>query len=134
MDTRLPGGVDISVNIFLHGLTYTYRLLPTNFPHIFVQLYQCLTPGFSGTLFMELLPALGRLTCSCSSRTLTLLTAMSLGGGFLMIKSRSLAEQQRERAAGDYSVTVDRSGMHIHGSVSLPIVTIVLTHNLGGGI
>jgi hypothetical protein len=59
---------------------------------------------------------------------------MSLGGGFLMIKSRSLAEQQRERAAGDYSVTVDRSGMYIHGSVSLPIMTIVLTHNLGGGI
>jgi hypothetical protein len=52
----------------------------------------------------------------------------------LMIKSRSLAEQQRERAAGDYSVTVDRSGMYIHGSVSLPIMTIVLTHNLGGGI
>jgi hypothetical protein len=82
---------------------------------------------------MELLPALGRLTCSCSSRTFTLLTAMSLGG-FLMIKSRALAEQQRERAAGDYSVTVDRSGMYIHGSVSLPIVTIVLTHDLGGGI
>ena len=36
---------------------------------------------------------------------------MSLGGGFLMIKSKALAEQQRERAAGDYSVTVDRSGI-----------------------
>ncbi|OSS45019.1 hypothetical protein B5807_09134 [Epicoccum nigrum] len=45
-----------------------------------------------------------------SSRTFTLLTAMSLGGGFLMMKSRALAEQQGEKAAGDYSVTVDRSG------------------------
>ncbi|KAF2631160.1 hypothetical protein BU25DRAFT_407698 [Macroventuria anomochaeta] len=43
-------------------------------------------------------------------RTFTLITAMSLGGGYLMIKSKSLAEKQRERAAGDYSVTVDRSG------------------------
>ncbi|KAJ4990283.1 hypothetical protein SVAN01_04165 [Stagonosporopsis vannaccii] len=43
-------------------------------------------------------------------RTFTLITAMSLGGGYLLIKSRSLAEQQRERVAGDYSVTVDRSG------------------------
>jgi hypothetical protein len=59
---------------------------------------------------------------------------MSLGGGFLMMKSRALAEQQGEKAAGDYSVTVDRSGMYIHGSVPLPTVTIVLTHNLGGGI
>jgi len=43
---------------------------------------------------------------------------MSLGGGFLMIKSKALADQQSERATGDYSVTVDRSGMYIHGSVS----------------
>jgi hypothetical protein len=28
-----------------------------------------------------------------------------------MIKSKSLAEKQRDRTAGDYSVTVDRSGM-----------------------
>ena len=119
MDTRLLSQAT-SVNIFLHGLTYTYCLLPTNLPHRFLQLHQCLTPGFSGRLFMELLPALGSLTCSCSSRTFTLLTAMSLGGGFLMIKSRALAEQQRERAAGDYSVAVDRSGMYTHGSVPLP--------------
>ncbi|KAJ8109943.1 hypothetical protein OPT61_g7083 [Boeremia exigua] len=41
-------------------------------------------------------------------RTFTLITAMSLGGGYLMIKSKALAEQQRERGVGDYSVTVDR--------------------------
>ncbi|XPS76957.1 hypothetical protein M3J09_008999 [Ascochyta lentis] len=45
-----------------------------------------------------------------SPRTFTLITAVSLGGGYLMIKSRSLAEKQRDRVAGDYSVTVDRSG------------------------
>jgi hypothetical protein len=28
-----------------------------------------------------------------------------------MVKSRSLAEKQRDRVAGDYSVAVDRSGM-----------------------
>ncbi|KAH7394927.1 hypothetical protein DE146DRAFT_616169, partial [Phaeosphaeria sp. MPI-PUGE-AT-0046c] len=43
-----------------------------------------------------------------SSRNITLLSMFSLGGGYLMTKSRTLAEKQR--AAGDYSVTVDRSG------------------------
>ncbi|KAF1362886.1 hypothetical protein EJ07DRAFT_58520, partial [Lizonia empirigonia] len=43
-------------------------------------------------------------------RTFTLITAMSLGGGYLMVKSRSLSEKQSDRLAGDYSVTVDRSG------------------------
>ncbi|UPX18785.1 uncharacterized protein EKO05_0009077 [Ascochyta rabiei] len=42
--------------------------------------------------------------------TFTLITAMSLGGGYLMTKSRPSAELQRDRNDGDYSVTVDRSG------------------------
>ncbi|KAH7089233.1 hypothetical protein FB567DRAFT_328542 [Paraphoma chrysanthemicola] len=45
-----------------------------------------------------------------SPRNVTLFSLLSLGGGYFMIKSRTLAEKQRNRAAGDYSVTVDRSG------------------------
>jgi hypothetical protein len=43
-----------------------------------------------------------------SPRNFALLSFFSLGGGYLMLKSRTLAVKQR--AAGDYSVTVDRSG------------------------
>jgi hypothetical protein len=44
-------------------------------------------------------------------RNLTFLSIFSLGGGYMMIKSRTLAARQKERQIGDYSVTVDRSGM-----------------------
>lgn len=46
----------------------------------------------------------------------------------MMIKSRSLAEQQRERVAGDYSVTVDRSGMYISHYWYCPIDLIRVTN------
>jgi hypothetical protein len=39
-----------------------------------------------------------------------LFSLFSLGGGYLALKSRTLAEKQRVRANGDYHVTVDRSG------------------------
>jgi hypothetical protein len=50
----------------------------------------------------------------CSPRNITLFSLLSLGGGYFMIKSRTLAEKQRVRAAGDYSVTVDRSGTSLY--------------------
>ncbi|KAF2690467.1 hypothetical protein K458DRAFT_413251 [Lentithecium fluviatile CBS 122367] len=43
-------------------------------------------------------------------RNLALFSVFSLGGGYMMVKSRALAEKQRQRAVGDYSVSVDRSG------------------------
>ncbi|KAH4046283.1 hypothetical protein HBI56_172710 [Parastagonospora nodorum] len=43
-------------------------------------------------------------------RNIGLLSIFSLGGGYFMVKSRSLAERQRVRAEGDYSVAVHRSG------------------------
>ena len=63
----------------------------------------------------------------------------SLGGGYLMVKSRALAERQRQRALGDYSVSVDRSGT----SFTLVVLaarpsqqqgTVLLNCVLGGGI
>ena len=44
------------------------------------------------------------------SRNVALFSVFSLGGGFLMVRSRALAERQRQRALDDYSVSVDRSG------------------------
>ncbi|KAF2703571.1 hypothetical protein K504DRAFT_392080 [Pleomassaria siparia CBS 279.74] len=43
-------------------------------------------------------------------RNLTFFSIFSLGGGYMMMKSRALETRQKERAAGDYSVSVDRSG------------------------
>ncbi|ORY16761.1 hypothetical protein BCR34DRAFT_475840 [Clohesyomyces aquaticus] len=43
-------------------------------------------------------------------RNFTIFSLFSFGGGYMMLKSRALAEKQKQRAAGDYSVTVDRSG------------------------
>ncbi|KAF2728309.1 hypothetical protein EJ04DRAFT_516714 [Polyplosphaeria fusca] len=42
-------------------------------------------------------------------RNATLLV-VSLGGGIIMLKARASAAKQKERAVGDYSVSVDRSG------------------------
>jgi hypothetical protein len=49
-----------------------------------------------------------------SPRNVTLLSLFSFAGGYLTLKSRTLAEKQRIRANGDYSVTVDRSGMSLY--------------------
>jgi hypothetical protein len=46
-----------------------------------------------------------------SPRSMTLISLASLGSGYFIVKSRALADKQRDRAAGDYTVTVDRSGM-----------------------
>ncbi|KAF1948887.1 hypothetical protein CC80DRAFT_223631 [Byssothecium circinans] len=43
-------------------------------------------------------------------RNLALFSLLSLGGGYGIVKTRTLAEKRRERASGDYSVSVDRSG------------------------
>ncbi|KAF2241073.1 hypothetical protein BU26DRAFT_525600 [Trematosphaeria pertusa] len=43
-------------------------------------------------------------------RNFAIFSFLSLGGGYMMLKSRALAAKQRERAVGDYSVSVDRSG------------------------
>lgn len=55
--------------------------------------------------FWSFLSALGRLTCFHSPRTFTLITAMSLGGGYLMIQvkisSRKAAGQGRWRLQCD---------------------------------
>ncbi|OCK93037.1 uncharacterized protein K441DRAFT_567913 [Cenococcum geophilum 1.58] len=45
-----------------------------------------------------------------SRRNIAILSLMSLGGSYFIMKSRTLAEKKRERAVGDYSVSVDRSG------------------------
>ncbi|KAF1944403.1 hypothetical protein EJ02DRAFT_420475 [Clathrospora elynae] len=45
-----------------------------------------------------------------TSRNFAIFSLFSLGGGYFMVKSRTLAEKKRAREAGDYSVTVDRSG------------------------
>lgn len=42
-------------------------------------------------------------------RSLSLLSIISLSGGYIMLRSRGLTVKPREN--GDYSVTVDRSGM-----------------------
>lgn len=44
-------------------------------------------------------------------RTFTFFTIASLAGTYMILKSRTVATKQQEKAAGDYSVTVDRSGM-----------------------
>jgi len=57
-----------------------------------------------------------------SPRNVALLSFFSLGGGYLMLKSRTLAVKQR--AAGDYSVTVDRSGALPKTSHTRSIISI----------
>ncbi|KAF2750481.1 hypothetical protein M011DRAFT_244017 [Sporormia fimetaria CBS 119925] len=42
-------------------------------------------------------------------RTLSMMSCAVLGGTYLMVKSRAVAVKRRQRAAGDYSVDVDRS-------------------------
>ncbi|KAF2121090.1 hypothetical protein BDV96DRAFT_484403, partial [Lophiotrema nucula] len=49
-------------------------------------------------------------------RNFALLSAVSLGSGYMVLKSRTLAQKQKERAAGDYSVSVDRSGPWHHNA------------------
>ncbi|KAF2871727.1 hypothetical protein BDV95DRAFT_493928 [Massariosphaeria phaeospora] len=53
------------------------------------------------------------------TRNIALFSVVSLGGGYMMLKSKTLAEKQRERATGDFSVSVDRSGMN-HPIISKP--------------
>ena len=53
------------------------------------------------------------------ARNLAIASAVSLLGGYAMIKTRSLAEKRKQRADGDYSVSVDRS-------VSLPTCALML--------
>ncbi|KAF2659157.1 hypothetical protein K491DRAFT_216418 [Lophiostoma macrostomum CBS 122681] len=43
-------------------------------------------------------------------RNLAFFSVVSLGGTYAILKSRTLAAKQNEKAAGDYSVSVDRSG------------------------
>ncbi|KAF2010076.1 hypothetical protein BU24DRAFT_428112 [Aaosphaeria arxii CBS 175.79] len=43
-------------------------------------------------------------------RNLALLSVISLGGTYMILKSKTLAVKQDNRTAGDYSVSVDRSG------------------------
>jgi hypothetical protein len=50
------------------------------------------------------------LTLVCSPRTMALFSLASLGSGYFVIKSKTMADRQRARAEGDYTVTVDRSG------------------------
>ena len=50
------------------------------------------------------------LTLDCSPRNMTLFTLASLGSGYFVVKSKTLADRQRARVDGDYTVTVDRSG------------------------
>jgi len=47
----------------------------------------------------------------------------------MMLKSRTLAEKQRQRAIGDYSVTVDRSGMLLLMSLPSARRTFSTSHN-----
>jgi len=49
-----------------------------------------------------------------STRNMTLFSIAALGSGYFSIKSKTLAEKQRVRPAGDYAVTVDRSGTFSH--------------------
>ena len=44
----------------------------------------------------------------------------------MVLKSRTLAAKQQERAAGDYSVSVDRSGMSSHVIRHLELDTMSL--------
>jgi hypothetical protein len=41
---------------------------------------------------------------------MALFSLASLGSGYFVIKSKTMADRQRARAEGDYTVTVDRSG------------------------
>lgn len=45
------------------------------------------------------------------SRNISLFSLATLGGGYFMMKARSGSLAEQKRANGDYSVTVDRSGM-----------------------
>jgi hypothetical protein len=53
---------------------------------------------------------------ACSPRNMTLVSLASLGSGYFILKSKALADKQRDRAAGDYTVTVDRSGTRSHST------------------
>lgn len=72
---------------------------------------------------------------SSRPRNLAFFSMLSLGGGYLMIKSRTLAAKQRERAVGDFSVSVDRSGMLTCGppNDSLPEVESRTALTVAGG-
>jgi hypothetical protein len=50
------------------------------------------------------------LTLAHSPRNMTLFTLASLGSGYFVIKSKTLADRQRAHGERDYTVTVDRSG------------------------
>ncbi|EDU42173.1 hypothetical protein PtrSN002B_007904 [Pyrenophora tritici-repentis] len=45
-----------------------------------------------------------------TTRNMTLFSIAALGTGYFTIRSKTLAEKQQVRPAGDYAVTVDRSG------------------------
>ncbi|CAA9965004.1 hypothetical protein CFE70_007951 [Pyrenophora teres f. teres 0-1] len=49
-----------------------------------------------------------------TTRNMTLFSIAALGTGYFTIKSKTLAEKQQVRPAGDYAVTVDRSGTFPH--------------------
>ncbi|KAF2271349.1 uncharacterized protein EI97DRAFT_437938 [Westerdykella ornata] len=44
------------------------------------------------------------------SRNLAIAAFASLGGSYLLLRSRLVPAKQKERPAGDFSVSVDRSG------------------------
>ncbi|KAH7130387.1 hypothetical protein B0J11DRAFT_523076 [Dendryphion nanum] len=45
-----------------------------------------------------------------AGRNLLFVSALSLGGTYMILKSKTLAVKQQDKQNGDYSVTVDRSG------------------------
>ena len=51
------------------------------------------------------------------SRNITLFSLATLASGFFMMKARTRSLAEHKKAAGDYSVTVDRSGMLPLGAV-----------------
>ncbi|KAF1919557.1 hypothetical protein BDU57DRAFT_144313 [Ampelomyces quisqualis] len=69
-------------------------------------------PGFPSTVFDPD-------TVLYRPRNVSLISLFSLGGGYLMLKSRTFAEKQK--AAGDYSVPVDRSGTSVIVAPLLPV-------------
>lgn len=67
-----------------------------------------------------------------STRNMALFSMAALGSGYFTIKSKTLAEKQKVRPAGDYAVTVDRSGMFLHNlpAVELGPWTLELQHRI----
>ena len=112
--TQLNNHRNLSLNYHLYRRTVVKTLLnilgcPRRPNGLHWLLQVCIPSVFLTTALHVHLTQL-TLSLYASRRNVAIFSLMSLGGSYLIMKSRTLAEKKRERAVGDYSVSVDRSG------------------------